>query len=95
MPDRCPRCDRAMEAIAAWWPVKIDKEKTVHVCGYCHREADQIDTAFAEACARAKRIWHSNAKIESVSIWGIDREGTRVNFTGDIDESLQEIEYPS
>ena len=86
MPNRCPRCNRKMEDIAAWWPVKLDNV-TVHVCSSCYKEASQIDKAFADACAKAKRVWFDNAKVESVSIWGVDKEGTRVPFAGSISDS--------
>lgn len=76
MPDKCPRCGREMEAIAAWWPVKINDEDpeleyVVHVCGQCYKDAELIDKAFAEACAKAKYTWLYDTSIELSDITSI------------------------
>lgn len=57
MPDRCPRCNRKMDDIAMWRPVNIGDDDPIHVCMDCAKEADLIDKRFAEACAKAKKIW--------------------------------------
>lgn len=81
MPDRCPRCNRKMEAMSAWWPVKIDKEKTVHVCWSCHKEAEHIDKVFADTCARVKRKWYQDIKVKGTTIVVDDADSTQIHIT--------------
>lgn len=64
MPDKCPRCGRKMDNIAMWWPVNIGEDEPIHVCKDCAKEAEYIDEAYADACARAKRKWYLTPSIE-------------------------------
>ena len=68
MKDRCPRCNEKVDDIAMWGPVKIGDDDPVHVCLTCHKEAGQIDKAYAEACDRAKRIWLGDINFETSTI---------------------------
>jgi len=68
MPDRCPRCNRKMDRIAIWAPVKIGDDDPVHVCMTCFKEAKHIDKVFAEACARAKRKWLHDTSVKGTAI---------------------------
>lgn len=68
MPDRCPRCNKYMNTINMWYSVNIGNGTTVHVCADCFQEAKQIDQAYSEACARAKRKWLSNTSIKIATL---------------------------
>ena len=69
MSDICKRCKGKMDDDSYQLPVKINDEDpeleyVVYVCKQCREEAEQIDKAFTEACAKAKLLWLRDPSIK-------------------------------